>query len=403
MNPFSSDQVDVALHDAGFIRLASGAAISVLPLWDRRYEVFASLGHGPGADVLAGLGMRTPTVDEYAELHDRALHIDPYFLPLPEMISAAGVPKPWTDASGADSHAMATYRAENMRSLAWAELHTDEVLHRLDVADWTGEPVANAGKHWATHNGVAVLTGWWDSNGKPLQTASTFHLSEPEYTDYATTVHAAYDGERPELPPPSSSTTRDTDPAPPWHDGIDLTGIDVGLRCCAWLGFQSQLGISEIPGAKHDARITAYSKHCRRGGTFQGVDAKGRPRWDGGLSLALYADEDPWCAAITSSALLECLLEGERPPHGLRVAVHELVSDARIAETLRDLSWTPLPGCLAICERAGGNPLRGGLGHVRRAVRHLGETHYGIGGNEDNRIVAAWHDNADVVAWIDCS
>jgi len=404
MNPFSSDQVDVSIHPSGFVRLPSGVAVSRLPIWDSRYSVFARLGHGSAAQALEAIGMRTPTVEEYAELHSVALHVDPYYLPTAAMISAAGVPKPWRDAAGRDSHAMATYRAEDMRSLLWSQLHDTEVFARLDASGWTNEPVANAGKHWATHGGVHVLTGWYARNGRALQHASTAHLNEPMYTDYATTVHAAYDAaSTPELPPPTSVSKRDTDPAPDWKTGLDLREHNVGLRCLAWLGFQSQLGISEVPGPKHDSRIVAYSQHCRRGGTFLGVDGRGLPIWRGGNSLALSTDEEPWCAAITSAALLESLLVGEHPPHGLRVSVRELCEDARIAATLRPLQWYPPPGALAICARSGQNPLHGGRGHVRRVVTFTEQRHYGIGGNESDRIVAAWHDNAEVVAWIDCS
>jgi len=206
-----------------------------------------------------------------------------------------------------------------------------------------------------------------------------------------------------------SGATADTDPAPPPSAlGDDdptpvPASLSLGLRCLAWLGVQAVQGVREIHGARHDPRILAYSKECRRGGTFLGVVGdSGRPMWNGGSELPLSRDEDPWCAALASATLLGALLPGETPPHGLRVSVRELVEDARGTGALRlpGSGYDPRPGDLAIMGRAGADPLRGGTGHVHRVVQLDGARYLAIGGNEGDAIQVAWHPRAAVLAWI---
>jgi hypothetical protein len=176
-------------------------------------------------------------------------------------------------------------------------------------------------------------------------------------------------------------------------------------RCCMWLGHSLGLEPREIPGPEHNPLILSYSKHCRRGGTFVGVRDDGMPIWEGGSRLELQTDDSdsPWCAALASATLRAALLPNEMPPHGLRVSVRELVEDAREAGTLRPVDWTPTFGSLAICARAGQNPLHGGSGHVRCVVGVEGPRYLGIGGNEDDTIKCAWHSllATEVVGWIE--
>lgn len=167
--------------------------------------------------------------------------------------------------------------------------------------------------------------------------------------------------------------------------------LPLSLRRLAWVGYQIGDGVAEIPGSRHDPRILAYSEHCRRGGTFIGVDDGRRALWDGGTPLPLGRDEDPWCAAGASASLLAALLPSDDPPHGLRVSVRELVADARDAGTYRDRSYRPEPGDLAIESRAGQRPTLGGRGHVRHVVRVVESQYFGIGANERNRWVTDWH------------
>jgi len=190
-----------------------------------------------------------------------------------------------------------------------------------------------------------------------------------------------------------------------WAEGLGLESLRLGLRICAWLGYQSGLDIREIPGVASDPRIVAYGDACKRGGVFVGVDANGLPAWSGiARPVSSANDSEAWCAKARSSALLACLRVGERPPHGLRIAVHEMATDARIARTLRMPSATgyqPKPGDAALLKRAGGNPLLGGVGHVRTVIRFDGATYVGIGGNENDAFGIGQHPSADVVAWIE--
>jgi hypothetical protein len=182
-----------------------------------------------------------------------------------------------------------------------------------------------------------------------------------------------------------------------WDSG--LPDVRLGLRALGWLGFETQVDPRELPGPKHEPRILEYSKHCRRGGELVGVTALGVPIWRGGAPLPLGADEDPWCAALASATLLAAMQVGDRPPHGLRVSVRELVEDARAADTLELAQdpvsgewYLPRPGDLGIDARDGGDPLLGGKGHVWRVlfVDEAGDRVLGIGGNEENRIRLEW-------------
>lgn len=208
----------------------------------------------------------------------------------------------------------------------------------------------------------------------------------------------------------------DTDPAPPPSDATPVpTGdepVRLGLRCLAWLGVEAVAGVRELPGPRHDPRILGYSRDCRRGGTLVGVEPRAlvprgegglyRPAWVGGVPLPLPRDEDAWCAAIQSAALAASLVPGEAPPHGLRVSVRELVEDARAVGALRLVGsgYEPRPGDLAVTGRAGGDPLRGGTGHVHRVVQVDGPRYLAIGGNEGDTVRVDWHPRARVLAWV---
>ena len=188
-----------------------------------------------------------------------------------------------------------------------------------------------------------------------------------------------------------------------WAEGLDLSELRLGLRICAWLGHQSGLGIREIPGVANDPRIVAYGDECRRGGTFFGVLANGQPVWVGAArKISSPTDAEHWCAKARSSALLACLRVGERPPHGLRIAVSELVTDARLAGTWkrRGSGYAPQPGDAAILGRADGDPTAGGSGHVRTVIMVDGDRYVGIGGNENDEFGIAWHPIGDALGWI---
>jgi len=198
-----------------------------------------------------------------------------------------------------------------------------------------------------------------------------------------------------------------------WDDGLGAENLTLGERLCAWHGFQFGMDPREIAGPRHNATIKAYSLQCRRGGTLLGVDKNGYTLWQGGTKLSLPTDDgdSPWCAALQSAGLLACLRPGEKPPHGARVSVRELVEDARDAGTLREASWEPRPGSAAILaryvyrkgKRVLSDPLSGGSGHVRCVIQSDGAKYHGIGGNEGDKITSAWHLRADPLlrGWIE--
>jgi len=187
--------VKCSVQPAGWFRLASGLYMTCMPFWDGDAGLFCRKGAADFAAMLAPLGMRLPTAAEYIELHKQGVHIEPVELPTPEMVAAAGVPKPWVNADGSDTTQMAAYRGANMASRAWCEMHDREVFKRLGAVGWRGEPVDNAGKHFCNDGGII---GWWRSNGTMVQPLSYWH--EPgdvpnvppkgQQRDYASTCHA---------------------------------------------------------------------------------------------------------------------------------------------------------------------------------------------------------------------
>ncbi len=380
MSAFESEPADIDIHDSGWFDLPSGGSITKLPLWDKRNEVFARIGAGAGRMWLSKMGALLPGKAQLDEMHEHSLFIDPYTLPTNAMTIAAGIPKPWMDENGRDTPAMAAYRAANMSTLAWAKFHDAEVFARLYAARWTGEePVSNAGKHWFDRG----LYGWWRRNGRVIQAPYSKHGDN--HRDYGSTVHGYSPG----------------GPVFKWADGLMLDCLPVGIRAVAWMGYQSTQGVKEIAGIKHNETILSYSRHCRRKGTFKGVDKWGNGLWSGGFALPLSRDEDPWCAAFASESLRCALLRGECPPHGLRVSVRELVEDARVAKTLIDKTIPPKIGWLAILGRLGESPMLGGRGHVRCVIDAPSAKEYrAIGGNESNAIGMGNHLLSDVHGWI---
>lgn len=386
--------------DDELTELPSGALITKRAIQD---GAKASLGRPRHVDVVPWLerhGLRLPSPDEYKEsIEDpAAIFIAPLTMPTIAMLEAAGVPR--TEA------ATNAYRNPRMRSARWCRYHDDTVIAKLRAAGWDGAQAAvNECKYWTTPRQpkrLPRIVGWptkkgdWDSN---IQDLSDFHGDDPEMTDYATGFKAVKVVRR-----------------QPWLHGLKENGLDpatmsLAERCLAWTGFQFGLGIKEIAGAAHNPAILAYSAHARRGGELIGVDAGGMPLWANGIRLPLGADEEPWCAAAASAALLNALLPDEDPPHGIRVSVREICEDAHKSGTLRvlgDFTGDPEPGWLAIEGRLGENPLHGGRGHVRRATLIDAARYHGLGGNENNTWGAGWYprtgelrpDGHRLVAWV---
>lgn len=187
------------------------------------------------------------------------------------------------------------------------------------------------------------------------------------------------------------------DPLPTWRD----PSLTLAQRMISWIGAQLYLAPREIPGAKHEPRIVAYGEHCRRGGTWRGIVAGWTPE---AKRVASATDEEAWCAKLQSAALVACWMPGDALPFCPRVSVAELYRDAVEAETWHAAGsgYVPQPGDLAILARAGGDPTLGGTGHVRMSIFVNGNTYRGVGGNEANTVVGAWHSltDPDLRGWI---
>jgi hypothetical protein len=126
----------------------------------------------------------------------------------------------------------------------------------------------------------------------------------------------------------------------------------------------AEVGQREIPGPKSNPRIDEYLALCVRGGKLLGL------RGD---------DQFSWCAAFASWCGL---------PPGMvpRAAVAELVTDSRKLGLWRDAGHIPKAGDLAIYARAGGDPRKGGLGHVNRVISVSDVFFKAVGGNEADSV-----------------
>lgn len=119
-------------------------------------------------------------------------------------------------------------------------------------------------------------------------------------------------------------------------------------------------------------------------------------RRDTGVLLRLPPSN--WCAMFQCAMLEEAIQSDERPPHGYRAGVVEIVADAgddlNFESTFRPVTawrlgdWEPLPGDLVIWDRSvRGRPETSWWRHVNRVVRKIdvGELET-VGGNENQRV-----------------
>ena len=252
MSAFRSDPDHCGLlEDTGWVTLPDGSEISQFPVYDTGAGLFARLGHGPATEFCTARGCELPSVEDYRELHKLSHFIKPYTLPTPAMLMA-NVRSPWQDKDGRDTPHMAAYRARNMMTREWCAMHDMEVFVRIAKSDWSlGDPVSNAGKHWASPAGT--IFGWWLSNGTLIQNPSQFHASDPTYCDYATTFHI----KRP-ADVKSEPTTTDL---VPWLD----PSMTPGQRQLAWS--LAQLGHSEDPpNSNTSPLIRKWASRCSRDG-----------------------------------------------------------------------------------------------------------------------------------------
>lgn len=172
---------------------------------------------------------------------------------------------------------------------------------------------------------------------------------------------------------------------------LGSSGSPLGLR--ALDRARSQLGVKEATGNNDGPEIAKYFA-----GATRIINGQEKPTgWVAGWE---------WCAAFASWCAFEARQGAETVPHGWRIAVWELVRDARASGAWRD--WTvgassgPRPGDLVIYRRKGDPRQPGQTGHVARCVTWDGARLLTIGGNEHNAVTQ--QDNAarlgDVVGFI---
>lgn len=172
-----------------------------------------------------------------------------------------------------------------------------------------------------------------------------------------------------------------------------LGSASLGLGARALDRARSQLGVQEATGNNDGAQIAQFFA-----GATRIVGGREKPTgWSPGWE---------WCAAFASWCAFEARQGAELVPHGWRIAVWELVRDARASGAWRD--WTavpaggPRPGDLVIFRRNGDPREPGQTGHVARCVFWDGQRLVTIGGNENNAVTE--QDNAvrlgDVVGFI---
>ena len=155
------------------------------------------------------------------------------------------------------------------------------------------------------------------------------------------------------------------------------SGASLGVRAIARA--RSQLGVTEATGNNDGPEIAKYFAGATRIVNGQEKPTGWAPGWE-------------WCAAFASWCAFDARLNDEPMPHGWRIAVWELVRDAKALGTWRE--WTPTmpngprPGDLVVYRRTGGDPRQPGQqGHVSRCVDWNGSTLRTIGGNENNSVV----------------
>ena len=148
----------------------------------------------------------------------------------------------------------------------------------------------------------------------------------------------------------------------------------IGLRALEIA--RTQLGVREASGKNDGAQIAQYFDGSTRLTNGKELPTGWLPGWE-------------WCAAFASWCGWRASGSGEQPPHGRRIAVWELVRDARQLGRFDEISaWGrgPRPGDLVVWRRSGDPRIEGQTGHVSRCISWDGVSLRTIGGNEENRV-----------------
>lgn len=174
--------------DASWVQLPSGVWITNLPLWDPDEGIFAELTYRDALTVAERHGARLPKPGEIVELNAHSLRLDPFFMPSAPMIDQEG------ERRGHALHEaeIDAWRNENMSGLEWAQIHTAEMLRRLEHSEWSGGAVSNIGKHWVAGApaGRAYLAGWFYKGRfmQPLPALGSRGPHDDGHHDYGTTT-----------------------------------------------------------------------------------------------------------------------------------------------------------------------------------------------------------------------
>ena len=156
----------------------------------------------------------------------------------------------------------------------------------------------------------------------------------------------------------------------------------LGQRALALSLAELAADVREDPSTPNDSpRIAVYRSGAMRG------------------SKPLRAGPGPWCAYGACWAAAQA---GAGAPHGWRASVAELIADARDAGAWHpaESGYEPQPGDLACFGRAGGDPRRGGTGHVGRVERVEASQVTTIDANVGDRWARVTRARGAVLGWI---
>lgn len=290
-----------------------------------------------------------------------------------------------------------------MGSVEWSRTHDAIVAARL--AEAGVEAACGIGKHWVSGapSGRSHLMGWWvdrvEAYGstrtgpgwvQPRPALGSLGAHDDTHHDYATTTLVMRPLVHLDAEPLVRPVRAALDVARRLFLGdgpIESAGAAI-VRVAA-----SHVGVREATGRNDGAAVAQFFVGCTR--RVNGVE---RPTgWASGWD---------WCAAFASWCVHVALglPVGSVVPVGRRIAVRELVEDARACGRLETSRlYRPRPGDLYIGARGGGDPLLGGTGHVRIVAGDRGPAQYvGIGGNEGNGVRESVHryDDATWRAWV---
>lgn len=158
---------------------------------------------------------------------------------------------------------------------------------------------------------------------------------------------------------------------------------------------QSELaaGVREEPlGSNSGRRVREYLHPCVRDRRLPDGSVE---RFRLGLTHA------EWCAAFACWCAVSANADGD-VPHFYRASVAELWRDAVASGAARPPSYRPRIGDLGIYARSGGDPTKGGRGHVARVCAEPDEAdvYETIDGNHNHRVEQVRRVLGDCVGWI---